>query len=134
MLWKAINGNDANNIYQWGERHARSQLLNAIFDAVNNDKNILTYNGEKINISQIDTNISGFVGFAFWLLLRAIKYHNSYQDAILEVVKYGGDTDTNACIVGAVIGALYPETIPRIWIDNIITCSAKKKICRLSNS
>ena len=32
---------------------------------------------------------------------------NSFEDSIREVLLYGGDTDTNACIVGAMAEALY---------------------------
>lgn len=31
----------------------------------------------------------------------------SYRDTIAEVVSLGGDTDTNACIVGGMIGAYH---------------------------
>jgi ADP-ribosylglycohydrolase len=128
MLWQAINGSNANDIYQWGKKYCNhSPLFTALFDAVDNEKNIFSYNGEKYTMSQIDTHIFGFVGFALWLLLRAIKKQTSYANAILEVVSYGGDTDTNACIVGAVMGALYPDTIPAIWINNLLSCSAKNR-------
>lgn len=39
--------------------------------------------------------------------LYAIYYSNSFEDAIRKVLFMGGDTDTNACIVGSVVEALY---------------------------
>jgi ADP-ribosylglycohydrolase len=56
----------------------------------------------------------GFHGHAFILsfyyLLRYDKKKVSDEDfyfnAVRETIRFGGDTDTNACIVGGMIGAL----------------------------
>lgn len=128
ILWKAIRGEDANTIYWWGRKHCtESPLLVAIYYAVDNNKDRFYYNCRWYELREIDSSIFGFVGFAFWLLLRALKFHNSYSDAIIEIVEYGGDTDTNACIVGAVMAALYPHTVPSKWIDNVLNCRAEKR-------
>lgn len=128
MLYKAIRNENADRIYQWGKNHcSKSKLVFALYNTVDNYQTSFVYNNETYDISHIDSKNTGFVGFAFWLLLQAIKNHRSYRDAILEVVGYGGDTDTNACIVGAVIGALYPDTIPTKWIESLLNCSAKKR-------
>ena len=34
------------------------------------------------------------------------EYELNYKDCIREILAVGGDTDTNACIAGAMIGAL----------------------------
>jgi ADP-ribosylglycohydrolase len=39
--------------------------------------------------------------------LYALFTSNSFEDAIKTVISYGGDTDTNACIVGSMAEALY---------------------------
>jgi len=128
MLWKAIQGENANTIYWWGRKHSsKSPLLVAIYNAVDTNRDTFNYNNMSYSFRDIDSSIFGFVGFAFWLLLRALKYHKSYQNAIIEIVQYGGDTDTNACIVGAIMGALYPDTIPTNWTDNVINCRAEKR-------
>ncbi len=46
---------------------------------------------------------------------------NSFKESLLKVISYGGDTDTNACIVGSMAEALYG--IPSGLIEE-----AKKKI------
>ena len=46
--------------------------------------------------------------------LYALFNSESFEEAILKVISYGGDTDTNACIVGSMTEALYgikPEII-----------------------
>ena len=45
----------------------------------------------------------GFV-MAYYFLLRLTNECN-YGYAIKEAIRQGGDTDTNACIVGGLIGA-----------------------------
>ena len=39
--------------------------------------------------------------------LYALFSSKSFEEAIKKVLSYGGDTDTNACIVGAMAEALY---------------------------
>lgn len=43
--------------------------------------------------------------------LYAIYYSSSFEDAIRKVLSMGGDTDTNACIVGSVAEAIYGMTL-----------------------
>lgn len=50
----------------------------------------------------------GFV-LSYFFLLQFQKYQNTsdiYMDAIRIIIQLGGDTDTNACIVGGILGAL----------------------------
>ena len=46
-------------------------------------------------------------------VLYAVFKSNSYEDAIRNVISFGGDTDTNACIAGGMAEALYgvPEEL-----------------------
>lgn len=53
--------------------------------------------------------------------LYAIASTNSFEDAIRLVISFGGDTDTNACIVGGMAEALY-------GIDNKLIEQAREKI------
>lgn len=53
--------------------------------------------------------------------LYALFTTNSFADSIKTVISYGGDTDTNACIVGGMAEALY-------GIDTSIIDNAMKKI------
>lgn len=135
MLLGAIRGKNADDIYSWGEENSNhSMLLNTIYSAVNTGKNFFHYDDSTYYLDNVDSINIGFVGYALWLLLLALRKYKSYKDAILEVVKCGGDTDTNACIVGAVMGALYPETVPKNWIRSILQCkSQRQKTYPISN-
>jgi len=49
-----------------------------------------------------------------------LRNQNDYQNAILEIIGCGGDTDTTAAIVGGIIGAqVGKHGIPQQWLDNL---------------
>ena len=73
----------------------------------------------------------GFLGhafiLAFYYLLRYNKKEPKTNDneyyylAIRETIRLGGDTDTNACIVGGMIGALVGiHSIPDPMLDKLL--------------
>jgi ADP-ribosylglycohydrolase len=128
MLRKAIEGASADEIYNWGKNNCQySPLFTTLYKSTDANSNEFLYNNQIYKFSQIDSNLFGFVGFVIWLLLRCLKKHTSYKSAILDIVSCGGDTDTNACIVGAIFGALYPSTIPEVWINNILNYADKNQ-------
>ena len=47
----------------------------------------------------------GWARIAFYYTFYYLKESVGYSDVIKSLLKMGGDTDTNACIVGALIGA-----------------------------
>lgn len=53
--------------------------------------------------------------------LYALFSSNSFEEAIRKIISFGGDTDTNACIVGSMAEALY-------GIDENLILLAQKKI------
>ena len=56
---------------------------------------------------------------ALWQLLNA----ESVEEGIIYTVMQGGDTDTNAAICGALLGAVYGrEAVPNRWIETIQNC------------
>ena len=56
---------------------------------------------------------------ALWQLLNA----QSVEEGIVDTVMRGGDTDTNAAICGALLGAVHGrEAIPERWIETIRGC------------
>lgn len=59
-------------------------------------------------------------GYAYNTLVNcivAIYKTDSFRDAITTVINLGGDTDTNASIVGAMAGLIYKlEGIPKEWL------------------
>jgi len=55
---------------------------------------------------------------AFWCL-----YSLDFEEALVQTVARGGDTDTNAAIAGALLGAHYRrEKIPSRWVLPVLAC------------
>ena len=56
---------------------------------------------------------------AFYRLLHSA----TFQDGVIGTVRAGGDTDTNAAIAGALLGATYGrDAVPAQWRRMIVTC------------
>jgi ADP-ribosyl-[dinitrogen reductase] hydrolase len=63
-------------------------------------------------------------GGACWttlaLALHALVATDDYATGVAEVIALGGDTDTNAAVTGALLGARHGESaIPSRWLDNL---------------
>ena len=56
---------------------------------------------------------------ALWQLLHA----PSLEEGVIDTVMQGGDTDTNAAICGALLGAVYGRgAVPARWFERLMTC------------
>jgi ADP-ribosylglycohydrolase len=56
---------------------------------------------------------------ALWQLLQA----PNVEEGVVDTVRWGGDTDTNAAICGALLGAVYGrEAIPAQWVECLLNC------------
>jgi ADP-ribosylglycohydrolase len=65
----------------------------------------------------------GWVLIAFQNALWQLLHAKSVEEALVDTVARGGDTDTNAAICGALLGALYGiDAIPKRWVDTVLSC------------
>ena len=66
--------------------------------------------------------ISGYIYHTVPCVLQVwFRYPDDYSTAVQEIISAGGDTDTTAAILGAIIGAkVGKEGIPAAWLGNII--------------
>ena len=65
----------------------------------------------------------GFIKIAFTHAFRHLLLGSDYETAITETLLGGGDTDTNACIVGGLIGAAVGiDAIPQEMRDRVLNC------------
>ncbi len=70
------------------------------------------------------TKYKGLVKIAFQRTCFHLLQNNSFYDAMQSVIKEGGDTDTNACIVGGVIGVLHGlKKIDKEFVLKIQNCT-----------
>ena len=72
----------------------------------------------KLKIDEI--NSSGYIvdtiEASFWCLLN----NKTYEDTIIDAINLGQDTDTIACIAGAMAGIIYGmDNIPKRWLDKL---------------
>ncbi len=73
-------------------------------------------------IKNIDCkNNIGYVKHGFSLAIYFLKNRIPYEEAIKQTLMKGGDTDTNAKIVGSVLGALYGiDSIPKYMMQPVL--------------
>ncbi len=65
----------------------------------------------------------GWVLIAFQNALWQLIHAPNFEAGIIDTVMRGGDTDTNAAICGALLGAVYgSEFIPVQWTDCVLNC------------
>ncbi len=69
---------------------------------------------------RIDGPDQGFCLFTAGLALQALLRTGDYETEVRRVVSLGRDTDTNAAVAGALIGALAGERgLPRAWLARL---------------
>ena len=69
----------------------------------------------------IDGPDQGFVFYAAGVALRIAAAAPPFEDGLREVVALGGDTDTNAAVTGALLGALHGrEGLPQDWLAKLV--------------
>jgi len=68
----------------------------------------------------------GWVLIAFQNALWQLLHATSLEEGVVDTVMRGGDTDTNAAIAGALLGAAYgSDAVPKQWVEKILTCRPK---------
>jgi ADP-ribosylglycohydrolase len=73
--------------------------------------------------AEFATSKSGWVLVAFQNAFFRLLHAASLEEGIVDTVRCGGDTDTNAAIAGALLGAVHGRhTIPQRWISRILAC------------
>ena len=65
----------------------------------------------------------GFVRIAFRLAFWELLHRPTFRDAVLDAANRGGDADTNAAIVGALVGSrVGVDGIPPEWRSAVLDC------------
>lgn len=108
--WLEIQAKQATTVL---EMNASQEVLSWIIDAENH-----------VDIDYL-TQV-GFVKIAFTNAFRHLRLGSDYQAAISTTLLGGGDTDTNACIVGGLIGAACGvDAIPDSMKHPVISCDTR---------
>lgn len=84
----------------------------------------------KLSYLEIAKNVNkniGWVRHGFTLSFHFLRNKLEYEEAIMKTLMCGGDTDTNACIVGGLMGALWGEPkIPLYMKLPVLTLDSNK--------
>lgn len=65
----------------------------------------------------------GWVLTAFQNAVYQMLHAPKFKKGVVDTVMYGGDTDTNAAIAGALLGAIHGErAVPRQWKNALMSC------------
>ena len=69
------------------------------------------------------TKYQGLVQIAFRNALYQLVYATDLEEGVIDTVMRGGDTDTNAAIAGALLGAVWGRSaIPAQWVETLLNC------------
>jgi ADP-ribosyl-[dinitrogen reductase] hydrolase len=69
----------------------------------------------------------GFVKIAFSHAFRHLARGTHYEEALRVTLRGGGDTDTNACIVGGLLGARFGVgAVPATMREAVLACDTKR--------
>ena len=68
-----------------------------------------------------ENGVSGYIYHTVPAALHVwLSHQHDYREAIVSMIRLGGDTDTAAAIVGAIAGArVGKDGIPRSWLDDL---------------
>jgi len=65
----------------------------------------------------------GWVLTAFRNSLWQLLHATNLEEAVVDTVMRGGDTDTNAAICGALLGAVHGrDAVPGQWVESLLNC------------
>ena len=63
----------------------------------------------------------GYLKIAFTWAFKYLKVNKSFDEAMADILLRDGDTDTNAAIVGGLLGARGINNISKDWIHKVMT-------------
>lgn len=100
---------------------ARELLIDKNFDKSEKFKEYINNNPYIRDITILnreDINSGGYVVDTLEASLWCLINSNSYKDCVLKAINLGRDTDTTACVAGALAGIKFGD-IPDEWINNL---------------
>ncbi len=70
--------------------------------------------------------LAGFVRYGFTYAFHYLHRGASFEQAVTETLLRGGDTDTNACIVGGLMGAYHGlNRLPKLALEGVLNCNTQ---------
>lgn len=137
MLKFAINGKNKSDIIKILDEY-KSPVVKSIATVVNNNLDYIVLQTKEKERVKLDSGaFIGYIGLTYAIVLKEfIKIDESpsnkkkFVTFLADIASYGGDTDTNCCIGGALFGAYYGlKEIPGNYIEQVmsVNCDRYKK-------
>jgi ADP-ribosyl-[dinitrogen reductase] hydrolase len=114
-----IKSNNIDNAINVAYNECKTKTVKTLLDASKDN-----YKGVYVMNKKImpDENSIGYFGHAFLNAFYHLIHKTDFYKAMVQTILMGGDTDTNGCICGALIGAsLGVNLIPEKWIKQVMT-------------
>ena len=131
------NTNDRSVIFNEAFKYAREPLVQKILTRAKERKKSFLLSDGTTEIPTSDAKYMGYLGIALQMAFYELLYGKSFYDSLLNVISQGGDTDTNGCIVGALLGAFYGingiNGIPASWIQDVMIDNKRRRDYPLIN-
>lgn len=121
-----IRSGDTTRAFQTALEIAKESALITKFlqDAEENCEMVLLENGRP---AEFDMRHMGYLGVAFQWAFCEMLHAKTFEEGLERVISRGGDTDTNGCICGVMLGARFgASAIPEQWRKTVAEC----KQCR----
>lgn len=116
-----VLGYDNFNVFKYIKENSQIEEIKQVFNDIENKK-----------IRDVTGKTKGYVLNAFFCAFWVLLYYDNYSEAIDFIIKLGGDTDTNAAISGALMGAklgfdkLTKEEKTKFNIDKVLNVDLEK--------
>jgi len=121
---KAIQAGAAAAVFDRCERYAAEQELSPEI--------VRVFRGARETPPENYLHQQGWVLIALQNAFYQLLHAPSFEAGVIDTVRRGGDTDTNAAICGALLGAVYGrEAVPAQWRSRILTCRPLEGLSRV---
>ena len=121
-LYTALRTNNKHEILNTAMSVCKTNVVKEILFIAQNKKIYKTpvYYGKDMKYVMPDSQQSGYLGIALHHTFYELLHGDNFHDSLINIISKGGDTDTNACIAGSLLGAYYGKNeIPLRWIDSV---------------
>ena len=106
-----------------GDAHWVRDQVGAWLDHVDLDPSVIRAFTSSDLPARPDGDKAGWVLIALGNAFHQLFGHKSYEDGLIDTIRLGGDTDTNAAIAGALLGAQHGrQGIPDAWQRPVAEC------------
>lgn len=124
----SLLGWNRRDIYDKLQKMAREDTTQkTLADAEERPEPIYTLQNGRVKYITTDSKMGGYIGVAFQNAFYEFLNGNDYTTSIMEIIKRGNDTDTNAAIAGGLLGAYYGfEAINQRHILTLQECRARR--------